>query len=414
MYEKLRASREVLENLPTQGLNPDLTVFLGLYNAAPYLDSLEHQLASQGNDFRLLVVDNQSVDSTWADIQRWSELFSGRITLVRNPINLGGSGSLYMNSDLITTTWFATLHQDDHYLPNHVSTLAKAISGCSSNILCISTEMGSLDSLGVKKGSPPRASWFLPDTDPATIFLSNLRLHNVPYPAAAFRKDAFIDYAVPWESTAFPDTEWVLKVSGLGQFLFLQVETMLYRENPTSESHSLNSEEKSLGASMSLLRVFGADTFVELCGSIGLANRSAFAKSLLDGLDLRLKAGPLVDDVKLFALQKMAFAWGYEDTYSNSQLALHYEKIGSAFSSTLLRSMNNFIDHESGTKLHPGQPTHKPHDEKITVKCHQFPKALFLGFYGALPVVLRRLIGKLARRVIGRSKRNSPWNFHWK
>lgn len=411
----MRSSRIIRGEANKDGLSGQLTIYIGLFNAATYLSSLEVQLRSQDDRYKIIVVDNHSLDSTWLEVQNWLEIFAGRITLVRNPLNLGGSGSLYLNADLITTPWFATLHQDDFYLSSHVSSLAEAISVSGPDAICITTEMGSLSSEGERQGAPPRASWFLPDTEPATIFLSNLRLHNVPYPSAAFRVDKFLEYAVPWESTAFPDTEWVLKVASVGEFVFVNQETMLYRENPNSESHSITSAEKSLGASMALLRVLGADTFHDLCLSLSEQNRTRFAEALVSGLDIRLAGSSLLDDVKLFALQRMAFAWEYGEGFTNNQLSAKYSSLGANFSTNLLKSLDVFngrdILHAAETPL-DGEINSSP-----AVRSRGLKRALLKGTlnaYGKLPITLRRALGRLSGVVLGLLKSDSPWNFRWK
>jgi hypothetical protein len=301
------------------------------------------------------------------------------------------------------------------YRSNHVSTLAEAISSCDPDVICVITEMGSLNSSGKRQGTPPRASWFLPDTEPATMFLSNLRLHNVPYPAAAFRTDKFLEYAVPWESTAFPDTEWVLKVASVGRFMFIERETMRYRENPSSESHSISSAEKNLGASMALLRVFGAETFHELCRHLSSENRTRFAEGTLSGLDIRLAGSSLLEDVKMFALQRMAFAWGYDNEFANNQLAARYGGLGANFSTNLLESLIAY----NGQQVEEKGATSRSFAEQRTRTRHltNVSRVLLLGglsIYGVLPLKLRRVLGRISGTVLGRMNRNSPWNFRWK
>jgi hypothetical protein len=247
------------------------------------------------------------------------------------------------------------------------------------------------------------------------MFLSNLRLHNVPYPSAAFKLDKFLEHAVPWESTSFPDTEWVLKAASVGKFVFVNQETMRYRENPNSESHSITSAEKSLGAAMALLRVLGADTFHDLCRSLSERHRTRFAEALVSGLDIRLAGSSLLDDVKLFALQRMAFAWEYEERFTNSQLATKYASLGAKFSTTLLESLDVF----NGRDIVPAAET-----SLVSTKTHSpawrprgLKRALLRGalkVYGLLPLTLRRALGRLSGVLLGLLESDSPWNFRWK
>lgn len=392
-------------------MEAEATIFLGLFNSVPYLDSLKEQLKSQSATLPIVIVDNSSTDETWNEIQSWLFSFPGQLTLVRNPINLGASGSLYVNADLIETPWFITMHQDDFYKANHAQTLVEAIRKSQEETICITTEMGSMAPGGETQPCPPRAAWLLPDFEPATIFTSNLKFHNVPYPAAAFRSKVFFENAVPWETTAFPDTEWVLSVASLGKFIFVERETMLYRENPLSESHSIDSEEKALGASLALLRVFGSKSFDNLCLSTPLGERHEFAASVLDGLRIRLGNSPYRDLVCTFASQKMASSWGYSDTGTNTELIQSFSAIGAKFPVELLSSLNSFLG-ASTVRQNTKSPSELHHRDSKRHLPRVF-KFVLTG-YGVLPSWARRAGAKTFGTIIRFLNIKSKWNFRWK
>ena len=411
MFRELRESRTIFGAIGPSYIDAEATIFLGLFNAVPYLDSLKEQIKSQSLSLPIVIVDNNSTDETWDEIQSWLSLFPGQLALVRNPINLGASGSLYVNADLIETPWFITMHQDDFYKPNHAQTLVEAISKSEADTICITTEMGSMAPGGECQPCPPRASWLLPDFEPATIFTSNIKVHNVPYPAAAFRSKVFFENAVPWETTSFPDTEWVLSVASLGKFKFVEKETMLYRENPLSESHSIDSEEKSFGASLALLRVFGSKSFDNLCLSTRPEERHRFAASVLDGLKFRLGDSPHKDLVCTFASQKMAAAWGYSDLGTNTELIRSFNEIGAKFPVELLSSLNSFLG-SPRTSQNPKTP--QAWQNRSLKK--RFPRVvkLVLAGYGLLPSWARRVGAKIFGAIIRYLNIKSTWNFRWK
>lgn len=340
MNERIRGDRLIVAGSSDSKFFSLATIYLGLYNGTPYLDSLLKQLLRQRTDVQIVVVDNCSTDGTWNQIQPWLQALGPRLTLVKNPLNLGGAGSLSLNSDLIQTPWFLTLHQDDYYKPSHVDTLCQAIESAEPEVICISTEMGRLSPDGEKERTPVRASWFLPDYSPATIFLSNLRMHNVPFPAACFKKSEFFLDEAPWHSTAFPDTEWVLRAATKGKFKFVQLETMLYRENPLSESHSLDIAERNLGALTSLMRVFASSSFKDLASSIASKDRDSFTAACLKGIDLRLSGlGHFGATVKLLAAEQLASAWNYQPGLATQYIADLYQSIGSTKVPLLLKSL---------------------------------------------------------------------------
>jgi glycosyltransferase involved in cell wall biosynthesis len=411
LFLKLRDSRTVFGELGPKFQEGEATIFLGLFNAESYLDSIQEQLASQTVALPVIVVDNSSSDETWIRIQSWLTRFPGQIILVRNPINLGASGSLYVNSDLIKTPWFITMHQDDFYKRNHAQTLLEAIKGSDLDTICITTEMGSLGLDGKPLPTPPRASWLLPDFEPATIFTSNLKMHNVPYPAAAFRSRAFFQHNVPWETTAFPDTEWVLSVAALGKFSFVEKETMFYRENPGSESHSIENEEKTFGASLALLRVFGSKTFEELCSARTPEERPRFAASVLEGIRARLGESEHRELVSTFACQKMAASWGYAEPLVNEELIRSFGARGANFPVTLLSNLNNFFDHTPAEKQ--GNPAPELRSGTTKFQSQTF-KLVSIRLFGRMPTWARRNLTKIAGRLIRFLNIKSIWNFRWK
>jgi hypothetical protein len=411
LFRELRQKRITAGETSPNFHKTEATLFLGLFNAETYLDSLLEQISSQSVALPMIVVDNCSTDDTWANIQAWLSIFPGQLVLVRNPINLGASGSLYVNSDLIETPWFITMHQDDFYKRNHFETLVEAIKKSTPDTLCITTEMGSIGLRGETQSCPPRASWLLPDFEPATIFTSNLKIHNVPYPAAAFRASVFFDNAVPWETTAFPDTEWVLSVASLGRFTFVEKETMLYRENPSSESHSIESEEKLFGASLALLRVFGSKSFEDLCLSRPREDRARFSTSVLEGVRFRLGHSPHSELVVTFASQKMAASWGYSESGTNSQLINTFKSIGAKFPVELLTSLNLFFEN-SPTHALPKAADSLQGNNAQGPRLSLF-KAL-LKMYGRMPTGARRTTARIAGVAIRFFKVESIWNFRWK
>lgn len=422
MKTELRSNRLVVGRTQHTGRLAPATIYLGLFNADPYLESLLEQLQGQRRDLPILVVDNASEDGTWSRIQSWVDVFGHRITLVKNPQNIGGAGSLYLNSDLIKTDWFLTFHQDDLYLANHASVLCAAIGASSSDTLCISTEMGRLSPEGLKSHTPPRASWFLPDTTPETIFLTNLRLHNVPFPAAAFRTKIFFDIETPWHSTSFPDTEWVLLASSRGAFKFLAEETMLYRENPNSESHAIDRAEKYIGSTSALMRVFANPSFRKICDGVRPEDRNAFAKACFEGIEIRL--GEIADYsnlIKLAAAEQMTSAWGYGNSIASRFVSDFYQSLDSP---RVPRFLTSFLGQEEDhhNKSEGGQGNISPMVNLSFTETaaasrsnvRRGLKKLVTIIDASVPRRLRKKLFQLIYRRLSKRLRNSPWGYTWR
>jgi glycosyltransferase involved in cell wall biosynthesis len=116
-------------------------------------------LKSQSDSrFQILIVDNASSDNSWEILQSWIEEFRGRIRLVRNEMNLGATGAILLNRDLILSDWFMFMHQDDLYRSNHVKTLNDSINNSVADVVSISTSMGSLSISGEEGPKSPASS----------------------------------------------------------------------------------------------------------------------------------------------------------------------------------------------------------------------------------------------------------------
>jgi glycosyltransferase involved in cell wall biosynthesis len=393
VLEKLRNQRELVIG-PARKHPSSLTVFLGLYNAMQYLNSIERQLEEQlTTDYQLLVVDNFSNDGTWVAILTWLSRFGNQVTLVRNPINLGGAGSIELNLDLITTPWVTFIHQDDQYKPQHISRLVLGVSECPKEILAISTQMGSIDEAGRRRGTPPRAQLKMSEYDSINAFILNVQSHAVPWPATAFRTEAYKSNTSSWHNTSFADTEIALKMLLQGKVRNLYSETMKYRENPKSESHTVGKTEGTIGAAVGLIRVFASENFINFSKSLSEDERFDFRKRLLQAIKERVNKNPYQDFVILVAEESMSYSWGYSENDSLTKIANIYSELGSTFTPDLMDRLISFHTHmsrnESTEKQSLQESLNLNSDEKSNISVY---RQLYYRFGWLIPFHVRKFV----------------------
>lgn len=400
-------------------MNTLLTIFLGIYNGSPYIDSLLIQLKNQTEkDFNLVVVDNCSDDSSWLQLQNWRSEFGEALTLYRNKQNLGGGGSLdnALREGLIATPWFAMMHQDDHYLPNHFATLLSEIDVSAGNIVGICTSMGSMNNDGLPRETPPRASWLIDDESQTNSFLVNLRLQAFSFPTAAVRTDIFLDSFAHWHSPSFSDTETTLNLITRGELKYLKKETIKYRENPNSESHVVNSFESTVGASLGLTRVLTSNGFRDLLRSVNIEERGKFFLELLSGIENRVPESSMAYHLKILATEECCFAWNYSELESNDFLSRTYVVLGSRFTSKMLADRSQV-----------GIPAP---DQKLEASLRAFSNQLGIASFGRstinlkrnrvvaiaskLPLPVRVILFKVYVRLRAIKQPNYYWNIFWK
>lgn len=425
---KLRSARKIVTGSGYRSLLEmnSVTVYLGIYNGSPFIASLLEQIQAQDHkDFPFIVVDNASSDDSWNQILAWPKEVLSRAKLIRNPINLGGTGSFRLNFDQIETEWVITMHQDDTYLSNHVSVLSRAIADSSSDEIIVFTDMGTQDMASRRVVTPIRQGWVANLGSPESAFRANLVQQSVSYPSAAFRTSGLIPIQIAWHSSSFPDTETTLLQASIGSFRFLPELTMLYRMNPQSESHDLNPKEQILGPFASLSRVMASDSFLSLCSAIPQKNRHSFSQSVLQGIDIRLGASPFSEIVKLIAAETMGIAWDYTESASREQIMQTYKLAEDSRTTRLLEELGAF--YAEGHLTPPEANNHTPSPpqtdlEKLlssvtplsNVEATHTQRGVLTLFAKLFPLPIRRRVISFAVRMYVIFNPRSTWNLSWR
>jgi glycosyltransferase involved in cell wall biosynthesis len=394
-----------------------LTVFIGIYNGEKYLESLQKQLLSQTyQDFHLVVIDNSSTDNSWEALASWPVIFGEKLVLHRNDKNLGSGGSLVkaLNSGLISTKWFTTMHQDDDYFARHIEKLVETIQSSPDDVVAVCTGMASMDENSQSLPTPPRASWLVDDYSTPNSFLINLRTQTLSFPTTAFRTEEFSQCFRFWHSPTFSDTETTLLLCGHGEFRYNPQETMRYRENPQSESHVINSVEALLGATVSLSRVFTSEEFRTVLSKVDLSQRGLFFDELMSSIEIRLRESSLLYLVKVLASEACANAWEYKESQPSVLLSEFYEAVNSRFTQTLLSNLS-------------GEPVPEPKrglSEELRILSgdlsqevfskHSRRKTRLNSMFSKFPLVFRIRIFRAYVRLFAIKQPNHYWNAFWK
>jgi glycosyltransferase involved in cell wall biosynthesis len=337
LTEYTRANREI-SGAFDRSLNYSLTVFAGLYNSQEFYNLIRRNLDSQEHqDFYLVLIDNSSTDDTWSFAREIVDSRQGRAIAVRNPLNLGATGSLYANIDLSPTDWLITMHQDDFYLPDHISTLADLIDTASTTTAIVSTSMGRANVARGKLEVVPRLGWVIGENHSNIDYLlATLRNHFVPFPAAALSVSKISKFDLAWHDTSFPDSELVLKLLKDYSIIVSSKITMGYRENPNSESHSLSVKNRESGQFYALIRVFNSSEFLSVCKSVDPTLQGNFFAHAKESIAIRLTEPKLAELAQLSLANNLAIAWNYSCSAVNEFLLNKGLETAESFSNSFL------------------------------------------------------------------------------
>jgi GT2 family glycosyltransferase len=343
----LRRDRKTVGQF-SSGFGFKTTVFLGLFEGKQYLQSRIRELEAQtSQDFYLLIVDNYSSDFDMNYTQNLlidSPVFNDRYQIVQNPVNLGGLGSFQLNADLVQTPWITSFHQDDQYLPNHIATHLQEMNKVSDEIISVSTDLGSLGADGKKQPVPPRANWFIENKNQYDQFLAIVAEQVIPFPALSIRT-SFVELdQVPWHTAAFSDSEMTLRALMRGKHEFIRKQTVLYRENPHSESHTQGEEVRIYSATLGLLRVFGSNEFVNFLRGVDRDDRGNFASKLENAINRRIPHAYHSNLLWSMCLDQMTHAWVYEEPKTTEATIEVFSKLGQSYTPEVLNGILRKLD----------------------------------------------------------------------
>ncbi|MBD0384331.1 glycosyltransferase [Paenibacillus sedimenti] len=111
----------------------DVTVMLPSYNAGRYLKEAVQSVFDQTyTNWKLIIVDDASTDNSIDTIQKF--LKDPRVTLIRNPQNLGQSKSQNVALQLVDTPYVIQLDADDLFFPNTIERLKQEADKQSEDV----------------------------------------------------------------------------------------------------------------------------------------------------------------------------------------------------------------------------------------------------------------------------------------
>jgi hypothetical protein len=412
----LRVGRKTFGSLDL-GLHLNTTVFLGLYKGEQYIRERIQDLEAQtSQDFYLVIVDNCSPGFdlvTLSDLLESSKKFANRYKLVQNPINLGGLGSFQLNLDLVPTAWITFFHQDDKYLPNHVESHLQAIKSGNESLGSVSTDLGSLNSEGKKVPVPPRANWFIDNSSEQATFLANVAEQVVPFASLSMRKAIFEADQVAMHTVAFSDSEQTLKSLMRGEHEFIKKQTVLYRENPISESHTQGAKVRTFSATIGLLKVFASDLFIDYAQKISSNDRGPFVAKLEDAIRRRIQDSAFADLVWTTALEQLNVAWQYEEPNSTSATRDVFNFLGESYTPDILNAILSQLEtasHYQKKSTDAKSPNSMETTNNLSESTQTLQKrkrtilSLLYQVVGRLPYFMRRRIFKLYNSLTSRSQ----------
>jgi hypothetical protein len=200
---------------------------------------------------------------------------------------------------------------------------------------------------------------------------------------------------------SFSDTEQTLKMLFHGKFLITNVESMLYRENVLSESHTLNPNEREYGAFIGLNRIFSSNTLLSFLRKLDVDYLPEYVSLITEAIAHRVFDTKLQILLQITLLENIIGEIGYENIKILKLLSDKYSDFSSSQTLNNLANLGNFPT-----------ATVEKNNENIQMKPNLKKKAWDTYFNSRIPIPydLHKFITKNIYKLVFIFKPNHRWN----
>jgi len=135
--------------------SPLVSVLMPAYNHAPYVRvAVESVLGQTHGNLELIVIDDASLDETWAELQ---SIKDDRLRLTRHENNQGAHATLNEAMGMAQGDYIAILNSDDIYSPKRLERLLEAANEAGSAELFMYSDVDFIEATGASASEEGRA-----------------------------------------------------------------------------------------------------------------------------------------------------------------------------------------------------------------------------------------------------------------
>jgi hypothetical protein len=205
-----------------------------------------------------------------------------------------------------------------------------------------------------------------------------------------------------------------------GEHEFIKKQTVLYRENPISESHTQGAKVRTFSATIGLLKVFASDMFIDYACKISYNDRGPFVAKLEDAIRRRIQDSAFADLVWTTALEQLNVAWQYEEPNSTSATRDVFNFLGESYTPDILNAILSQLEtasHYQKKTTNAKSPNSMETAENLSDSEQTIQKrkrtilSLLYQVVGRLPYFMRRRIFKLYNSLTSRSQSKPKGTF---
>ena len=294
-------------------------VFLGTYNAEPWIENVINSLEAQETEpFVVNIIDNASTDKTIEIISKILKKYELKNTynLIKNQKNIGAISSFLDRLELFNSEWIIMVHQDDFYHPDHIKSLADEIREIQSNFSIVFTAMQRMDGSGIETLSIPSLSPLLSEKNRSENFMLSLQLSPINFPACALRKATLSTTSTARHTTAFNDAEMLIKMMCVSDVRYIPKETMHYRVYSGNAASITSSKAKDFATSVGLIELFYSSECIEILEEIKINDSfDRLTQAIESALEIRISDIEIRNRTRLMIAESLVRRFGYSNKH---------------------------------------------------------------------------------------------------
>lgn len=218
-----------------QGLKKMVDILLATYNSSRFLpEALDSIFAQDFSDWRLLIRDGGSSDSTLAVLQEYARLHPGKITILPACGQASACQNFAALLEASSAPYVAFCDHDDVWLPDKLSRSLAFLrqheqkAGSDKPALLFTDMLVSDKTLAVVN----RSYFAYQHLDPRNVNLSRLLVQNVPCGCTMLVNRPLIDACGTIPPQAVMHDHWLALVgAAMGTIVCLDEPTLLYRQH---------------------------------------------------------------------------------------------------------------------------------------------------------------------------------------
>lgn len=292
-------------------------VFLGTFNAAHWIERVISSLENQTyGPFKVNIIDNDSTDDTIAIVKNSlsNSNLKNEYRLIKNSKNIGAISSFFDQQELFESEWIVMIHQDDEYHPEHIQTLVDGINSSSHQTSVVFTAMKRINGQGVETLPLPTLAPKISAQDRLSNVLTTIQINPVNFPACAIRKEFLGKVQTTKHTTAFNDTELMIRLMCISDFKYLPVETMHYRvfEGNAASITKVNANDRA--TLIGLNEIIHSTEFRELISTVTSKDDiNRIVQAFESAIEIRISQADVKKIAKEIISEALIRLFGYEN-----------------------------------------------------------------------------------------------------